>query len=827
MATQYRCENQARRQMIIGKPDLNGIDYLEVADDQRTLRVVCINPVALPFTGAALIIGGARVRGATVAEGAPGAERVVAEGEVRVTNLAVAGRVISVTVNQPGDFSTYTLRLVAALTDLRPPPGFDRQLVEVRFSFKVDCPADFDCAPREDCPPEALPEPEINYLAKDYASFRQLMLDRLSVIMPGWQERNPADALMMLVEALAYVGDHLSYYQDAVATEAYLGTARQRISLRRHARLLDYFMHDGCNARAWVCFEYTGAGLILEAGAQLLTRGAGDDPRVAPDALKRVLVEERPEVFETLHPITLQAPRSAIRFHTWGDAECCLPAGATRATLVRRPGLTLQTGMVLIFEEVKSPTTGLPEDVDPAHRHAVRLTAVVPAQDELYTLDPANPGGPPIPRANPADPPLEVLEIAWALEDALPFPLCLSAISERDQPLGDVSLARGNVVLADHGLRIAPLEDLDPVPGSGAYRPRLQRGPLTRQGHVPDPADRDRLILFDPAAPASAAMRWEMRHTRPAIRLLDGTTVWTPQRDLLASDRFATEFVVEVEGDGAAHLRFGDDVLGQRPAPGARFKAEYRVGNGTAGNVGANAIARVVLTDQDITRVWNPLPATGGVEPEAMEQARQFAPRAFRVQERAVTSADYVEVTQRRADVQRAAASYRWTGSWYTAFVTVDRRGGLPVDARFEADLRDYLDRYRLAGYDLEITDPVPVPLDIVLRICVASGHFPADVRQALLRAFSNGTLPDGRRGFFHPDNFTFGQPLYLSRLYAAALAVEGVATVEARKFQRRGQPPRGELAARVLTVGPYEVIRLDNDPNFPENGKIEFEVMA
>jgi hypothetical protein len=43
-----------------------------------------------------------------------------------------------------------------------------------------------------------------------------------------------------LVETLAYVGDHLSYTQDAVATEAYLGTARRRTSLRRHARLLDY-----------------------------------------------------------------------------------------------------------------------------------------------------------------------------------------------------------------------------------------------------------------------------------------------------------------------------------------------------------------------------------------------------------------------------------------------------------------------------------------------------------------------------------------------------------------------------------------------------------
>ena len=78
------------------------------------------------------------------------------------------------------------------------------------------------------------------------------MLDRLALLVPDWRERNAADVGIALVELLAYVGDHLSYQQDAVATEAYLGTARRRVSSRRHARLVDYLMHDGCNARAWV-----------------------------------------------------------------------------------------------------------------------------------------------------------------------------------------------------------------------------------------------------------------------------------------------------------------------------------------------------------------------------------------------------------------------------------------------------------------------------------------------------------------------------------------------------------------------------------------------
>ena len=73
---------------------------------------------------------------------------------------------------------------------------------------------------------------------------------------------------------LAYVGDHLSYQQDAVATEAYLGTARRRVSVRRHARLVDYAMHDGCNARAWVQVQVNATTLVTlpdEAHTGLLT----------------------------------------------------------------------------------------------------------------------------------------------------------------------------------------------------------------------------------------------------------------------------------------------------------------------------------------------------------------------------------------------------------------------------------------------------------------------------------------------------------------------------------------------------------------------------
>ncbi|MGH3990831.1 MAG: hypothetical protein ACRDSN_00025, partial [Pseudonocardiaceae bacterium] len=167
---------------------------------------------------------------------------------------------------------------------------------------------------------------------------------------------------------------------------------------------------------------------------------------------------------------------------------------------------------------------------------------------------------------------------------------------------------------------------------------------------------------------------------------------------------------------------------------------------------------------------------------------------------------------------------------WYTEFVTVDRRRGAPVDAAFRDGLAHFLERFRMAGYDVEVDAPVFVPLDIVLTICVAPGYFRGNVQRALVDMFSARDLPDGRRGFFHPDSFTFAQPVYLSQVVATAMSVDGVAWVDTEeaadkpnRFRRWGRPAAGERAAGRIALGRLEVARCDSDPNEPENGRIDF----
>jgi hypothetical protein len=815
----YFCCDENRRNAVRGSASLNGIDFLEVldsdaptpADRERILRVHFLKAPAPPGIVPAnvTISGGERIRNVK-------ADAVTYDGDVVVVHL-----------NAYGDYAPYQLQLIKADGSAFDASKLDPVLSTIDFSFKVECPSDFDCAAAVGAVmPPAAPPLEIDYLTKDYAGYRQLMLDRITALSPQWKERNAADLGVMLVEALAFVADQLSYRQDAVATEAYLGTARRRVSIRRHARLVDYLVHEGKNARALVHVE-VGADMAMPVGTKLLTAMRGQGVRVSADFFAGIADTEGVETFETMRAAQLFQLHNSLPFYTWGQGRCFLPKGASRATL---KGLfpNLQAGDILIFEETVGRTTGKPEDADVARRHPVQLTKVTASSDPL--------GGafeqPPAAHA------VDVTEIEWAADDALPFALCLSTrVTQQDgsQTPVNVAVVRGNIVLADHGSTNPASEDLGVVPASTlSYAPQSATPCATPDPKPIPPRFRPHLknpsLTYAPPydgnhPPASvrATLNPLLTDAVPQISLssTQGTiqTSWTAQRDLLSSEPDHADFVAEAETDGTTYLRFGDGTHGSRPKPGTRFSASYRLGGGSRGNVAREAISHAVLGEPAIQSVRNPLPATGGVEPESIEDVRRKAPFAFRTQARAVTAADYETLAGQHPDVQRAAAALRWTGSWPTVLLTIDRRGGQPVDPDFAREIRKFVEPYRLAGHDLEVNGPNFVSLEIAARVSVAPDHFRSDVEATLLQLFGSRVLPDGRRAVFNPDNFTFGQPVYLSPLYAAAQQVDGVLGIRIVTFQRQGQNSTEALMKGKLELGRFEIARLDNNPDFPERG--------
>ena len=1078
----YSCCNENRRAAILNNPVLNGIDYLELVDGdalpaspaQQTLLVYCLKPVPANLTPANILIqGGESITDISAAwiltaSAATAPANTATSVELAYFNeLMNSANILVVRTSVAGDFSSYTLRLVNDNSAASQDPfevtealaGFDPQLAEVSFSFKIDCPPFFDCKPASpDCPPNLPAPPQINYLAKDYGGFRTVLLDRLNQLLPSWNATSEADMGIVLAELMAYVGDQLSYQQDAVATEAYLLTARSRISLRRHAKLVDYQVHDGCNARAWMQLNVNASVTLDQATTRFYT--------YAPNMLSSLTVGAGNEqaaldagviVFEPMQGADLFPEHNLIQFYTWGDNNCCLPRGAMEATLLGSYP-HLQVGDVLIFQEMIGPQTGFAADADIRHRYAVRLTSIAtqnaqgqPLVDPLFEQETG------LPITSTSQLPTPITEIHWSTDDALPVTLCLSSSFLNSEGgttnLTGVSIVLGNVVLADQGLSFTGValptvpEPSLFVPGSSTanrckptpaapfpvrYRPLLPQSPVTQavalplagspitanavslvptgfvslsdsngftclmvqpdeplswpqyfgivvlpntitpanfdlsvvfnppggatgvaspvvlesftnltltpavannvalqingisqfmtvapvgtttptafpaapsmfpntgaltledagdtayltvqptnplswspqfavlaQGNLATPAEFNLLLLYQPSDgglgvsvpvvveqfyaltlstiastfstastllnvlsfedepnPSLSAydlMHYDASQATPIITLNDGTNTWTAAPDLLADGPADTNFVVEVEYNGNAYLRFGDDTNGMRPLPNTNFTASYRIGNGTAGNVGAGSLI-FMAADPRIQTCTNPLPAVGGIDPETMAQIRRRAPQAFLTQERAVTMADYATVTEANPQVEDAYATLRWTGSWYTVFVTAERLTGGNLSKPLARALKQYVNRYRLAGQDVKLEGPEYISLDIKLVVCVDPDYFQADVEQSLLLVLGCGTLPNGKPAAFAPGTFKLGQTVYLSPIYAAARTVAGVQTVTATIFQPQGIATKTFLQNGEIPLGPFQVARMDNDPSLPANGKL------
>ncbi|MDX2032406.1 MAG: putative baseplate assembly protein [Blastocatellia bacterium] len=852
------CQKEERRETVRQKSHLHGFDYLEVVPEdktQRTLRAVFLGKAPKQLDKTNLVIeGGRRIRGIRIVD-EPRIERHKHEG---------LDDYVEIKVDRSGDFSNYTLRAVKKDKDgrLMPHPDFDPRYGQIEFNFKIDCASDLDCKSDCSCPPEARREPEIDYLARDFTSFRQLMLDRLAVVMPDWKERHEADLGITLVELLAYTGDYLSYFQDAVATEAYLDTARQRISVRRHARLVDYRLHEGCNARAWICVE-VASDLSIDLREFYFVTSLREVRSDAPVALPATELLKLPAAaFEVFEPMGTGAAHfyeshNRIEFYAWGDKQCCLGKGTTRASLVgdlavepesaadpacppeiesvvdvmavapppmKEPTLHLRPGDVLLFEEIVGPETGSEADADPARRHAVRLTRV------SANVDPVNGR--------------KLVEIEWADEDALPFPLCLSAPGQPPDctTIDPVSVARGNCILADHGASV--WETLPPVETGEIVERCAGEGVLAETQVVPlrfKPVLRNGPLVFseplDSSAPAARAFQRDPHRALPQIHLtgtppIAGDVRWTAEYDLLSSAGTAQHFVVETDNEGRAHLRFGDGELGRRPEAGMTFRADYRLGGGMAGNVGGEAIAHFVgrsgAIDGAIRNVRNPLPAVGGQMPQPMAEAKLFAPYAIRKDlQRAINPADYAAIVEREfaSRVQRAAAQLRWTGSGYELFVAVDPYGLEEASPALLAEINDRLHRYRRIGHALRVIPARRVPLDLQMTISVKPFYLAGYVKGALLALFSNRAMADGKKGFFHPDNLTFGDGVFLSALVAAAFQVEGVENALVDRLQRMDEDWTNATASGVLAIQPFEIAQCDNDPSFPEHGRLILNV--
>lgn len=772
---------------IVASTTVNGIDFVDVTAP-LTLAVHFLNAVAVADpTIAATITGGDSVPTVAVAK---------IDNATDWSTDAEGRPLLTLHTLTDGDFSEYTLTITA--------PALDIVLNSTTFSFKATCPSDFDCAPPPpQCPPDDTDIPPIDYLARDYQSFRQALLEFSALRYPQWVERSEADVGLVVAELISAVGDEFSYLQDRVAAEGSLPTATQRRSLVSLARLVDYEPAPAVSAVTTLQCNVSHAGSV-PAGARVSS--VAPDGSIIPFEIGAGLADT------TNYPVS-DVWNFAIAPYWFDDKNQCWPEGATDLW-VQGHGFAFTAGQALLIQ------TDLPGE---SLRQIVHLTAPGrEAVDPVFLT-----GGMPTP----------VTHIVWGQDEAL----------ARARDLTRTTIG-GNLLRATQGQRFSEVFAVGSVPPSApqaalaiarrgpngsddepnyVFRFPLSHGPLgwlaptavTDPSAPPPPAPEISLAQLSPAAAG-----WKFVPTLLQSLSTDtGFTIDPVAWQVIArsGDGRPTQF--DIAGDNGSTIRFGDNVFGASPAEQDLFEVSYRTGLGAAGNVAVDTVTVIdPATAGVLVSARNPFAVSGGADAETATHIRRMAPQAFRaVQYRAVLAKDYEAAAETLPWVQKASTAFRWTGSWMTVFTAADPRGSEEISVGEHVGLVELLNRRRLAGYESYAPPPNYVSIDLRIEVCVLDGWLDGDVEAAVLNVLGSPARTDGSTGFFFADRFSFGMPLYRSRLEAAIQGAPGVAGVHSIQYRRRGVFAGFTDLPEIVTPAPSQILRVDNDPSRPERGTI------
>jgi hypothetical protein len=819
----------------------NGIKMLLVsslAANQATLEVHFFNTNFLSNFLAKAIAQPSSIKGMFPITGGHRVIAGPASGQVQVTSVAFPNAdqpILILTVSPLGDYSTYYLSVA---TSVFPPVDkivIDPLLNEIGFKFRPAC-FSANCAPDWGAAPRPVVEPVIDYLAKDYESFRLTMVEAMTQRVPDWQPTSEADLDQVLLDLFSAAADELSDYQDRVMNEAYLASARKRVSLARHARLMDYHIHQGNQASTILALEFDLSVEPDETLRQFELNPVLPIPPFKPPPFIVWSGEAKKEdssiIFATQESQVMHELLNRMGLYTWSDAIPTLPAGSTSADLKLFPTDTTPAGKKnaatvlqnlirdgkikrLLIQERLNRSTGLAPGRDPGKRQL--LTLLPKDKGATAMLDPVTGEW--------------FVRVHWEKRDALRSSYCFTV--DCDPPVGkveDISQFHGNLVTVFHGKPVITtfLESDKLLTTAGEFHfKRLDSGAVICKLPQTSLAYRNTLPGGD-VPPQSTLSLFVSQPPGPEDQ-------WDELPNLIHSDdsdENGDHFVVETDENGQSIIRFGNGTNGKVLPKNSRVRCEYQVGNGADGNIGADKLIffdPATLNNAPlgtiITGCWNPFDITDGRAPEPVAEIIRRVPEAYRARQlRAITLKDYVDRAEQLSEVSRAAASYAWTGSWRTVRITIDPKGTDVLEESAREKITRHLDAVRLIGEDLEIRAPRFVPLEITVILCTHPDFWPEDIKSILEQEFSTGYTPDGRLAFFHPDLWTFGQVIHQSEIIGRIQKVEGADHVKSVTIKRwNGQTTFD--ADHEMKLEANEIIQVLSDPDHLEKGLITFVV--
>jgi hypothetical protein len=330
----------------------------------------------------------------------------------------------------------------------------------------------------------------------------------------------------------------------------------------------------------------------------------------------------------------------------------------------------------------------------------------------------------------------------------------------------------GNVAFASHGEKVSD-EVLGDGDASVAFQKfELQKTPLT----------------YIPAAGPGG--------TESSLDVFVNDVLWSEVPSLFGHGPSDQIYTTRLADDGKVTVGFGDGRAGSRlPSGRGNVVADYRKGSGLAGRVVAGSLRNPLDLPVGLKSTTNSFPATGGADPESIDQARENAPTTVRTFGRAVSLRDFEDLARASGEVAKALATWVWNQEARAVHLTIAAQGGQLFSPTDLARIYASLTAQRDPNHALFLDNYSEVPLVVTATVRVEANRIASKVgtaaREALLSALSF-------------DALRFGQPVSLSDVYAVLQGVEGVSSVDIDQFQFKDQSA-AFLAARGATADPVQ----------------------
>lgn len=254
---------------------------------------------------------------------------------------------------------------------------------------------------------------------------------------------------------------------------------------------------------------------------------------------------------------------------------------------------------------------------------------------------------------------------------------------------------------------------------------------------------------------------------------------WPEFEYIVFAGELEPAFVVSFDEDDRGTIEFGDDTFGQIPAPGATVRVTHRIGGGASGNVSIGAIntnipaylSNVTLTSIAIV---NNEAATGGADPQSIEEAKLFIPQFLKTIEHAVTDDDYDTLSSTYSDptagtVAKANAALRGGElNKIDIFIWTRTPAGALTGASLALrnSLKSYLQERNVISHDIAVFSGITQDVNVEANVTYQASKTEAEMETLLDAAMET---------FFNDTTLNPGDDIYLSQLYKAIQDVDGV----------------------------------------------------